>query len=93
MIDVALEGELVISTATELKEKLARALEAGSGVRISLARVSAMDITGFQLLWAAAGKARAAGIPLTFAHPAPEEIFAGLRAAGLDPAVLLEFES
>jgi anti-anti-sigma factor len=93
MVEVELEGELVISSAADLKEKLARALESGRGICVSLARVSAMDITAVQLLWAAARKSRTAGVRFTVAGPAPEKIVASLRDAGIDPAVVLGGES
>ena len=93
IIQVELEGELHISSAAELKEKLAQAIGSGRGISVSLARVSALDITAVQLLWAAARKARMAGIPFTFAPPVPDQVVAGLRDAGIPPASLLEGES
>ncbi len=90
---IELDGELNISSATGLKEKLARALESGEGIRVSLAGVSGLDITAMQLLWAARRQAELAGIPFTFAHPVPDQLAAGLRDAGIPLASLLEGES
>ena len=87
-----LDGELNISSAEELKEKLVRALESGTGIQVSLAGVSALDITAVQLLWAAKRQAGMAGIPFTFAHPLPDWIVTQLREAGISPASFSEGE-
>lgn len=87
---VDLEGELNISSAPELKEKLVQALQSGAEVCVSLAGVSALDITAVQLLWAAVRQAATAGIPFTIAGPALESIVARMKEAGIACAPFLE---
>lgn len=89
---IELDGELNISSAAELKEKLLQALESGTGISVSLAGVSAVDITAVQLLWAARRQAQMAGIAFTFAPPIPDHVVALLRDAGLSRPSLLEGE-
>lgn len=47
---LAIEGELTIYTAAELKEKIGALLSAGNAIEIDLAQVGEIDTAGLQLL-------------------------------------------
>jgi anti-anti-sigma regulatory factor len=89
-IHVDLEGEFGIALAGELKEKLSTALAFERNISVSLAGVSTLDVTAFQLLWAAAAQARTRGRAFTFTVPVPDHILVSLTAAGLPCTSLLE---
>lgn len=93
VIEVVLEGDVDIAMAAQLKKELAKTLDSGRDVRVSLAAVSRLDITGFQLLWAAARQATIMGRAFSFNEPLPAEILADLAQAGLPCRSFLEGES
>lgn len=79
---LALDGELTIYRAAELRDTLIKALAAlndGSALELDLAEVSELDIAGVQLLMAAKKSAQAAQ--------------RDLRLVGHSPAVLEVFET
>ena len=71
---IQLEGEIAIGTASELKGAFVEALSSGKDVRVDPSRVTDVDITALQLLWAAERKAAASGIRFVLAHPWPEHV-------------------
>lgn len=85
---IRLDGEIDIGCAAELKSVLEEALAVKGDVsdpaRISLAQVTAMDVTAVQLLWAAQREELLAGRKLTLEGSVPATLRATLRAAGLE---------
>jgi anti-anti-sigma factor len=71
MTRLALEGEITIYQAAELRPRLVEALAAAGALEIDLAAVTALDTAGVQLLLAARREARARTCELTFANPSP----------------------
>jgi anti-anti-sigma regulatory factor len=80
---IGLEGVVDISSATELKTLLLRALHCGKKVRVSYDGATDLDVTAVQLLWAAERKANKAGVGFSFAGPARAELSVALGEAGL----------
>lgn len=81
---ISLEGPIDISCAAELKSHLLDALKPNKATSVSLEKVTCMDVTSIQLLWAAEREARGAGIPFTLIGRLPEPICATVREAGFD---------
>lgn len=81
---IRLEGAVDIGSAAELKAALLDARKAGKGIVVTLVGVSDLDVTGFQLLWAARREAKEAGMRFELAGQLPEPIQGLLAAAGLD---------
>jgi anti-anti-sigma factor len=64
---IAIEGELTIFTAAELKQRLIAALTTGSiEVEVDLSQVSEIDSAGIQLMVAAKREASARNLALRF---------------------------
>jgi anti-anti-sigma regulatory factor len=82
-----LEGPLDISSAAALaaalQDRLSQALANPTGISVSLASVTALDVTCAQLLWAAGRDAQKAGVRFEFSGGPAPEIAARLHAAGL----------
>ncbi len=83
-IAICFEGVVDITSAAELKAALVGALKSGKPVRITLDRCSTLDVTGFQLLWAAHQEARSLGVELALVAPVPATILANLKEVGFD---------
>ena len=79
---VRLEGEVNIFSAAELKKLLSEAIGTGRDVHIDLVRVTELDVSAVQLLWAAEREARGAGVGFSLAGRVPEGISAALVDAG-----------
>lgn len=92
LIKLELEGDITIALAAQLKRELSVALEMGRDVSISLERVSMLDITAVQLLWAARRHAMTTAVAFTL-DAIPKEIIARANEAGLREAFLVEGES
>ena len=58
---VRLEGNTDIGCSTELKSVLVEAISSGKELRVDLTGATDLDITAFQLLWAAAREAEKSG--------------------------------
>ena len=82
---MSLEGEVDISGAMDLKNRLMDALAAGGEVRLDLSAATGLDITVFQLIWAAQRAAHKAGFAFSIAGPVPERIVLTMADAGLAP--------
>jgi anti-anti-sigma factor len=82
---VRLEGEVDINSAMELKERLMEALAGGGEVKLDLSAASALDITAFQLIWAAERAAKKAEVAFSVTKLVPEQIVSMLIDAGLEP--------
>jgi len=81
---VALEDGIDIGLSAELKKALVEALAAGKKVSVNLGKVTDLDVTAVQLLWAAKREARVAGVEFGLDGQEPEEIRAALLGVGLD---------
>lgn len=87
---IRLEGPIDICCAAELKTLLLQALGSGKKVRVSLEDAVDLDVTAFQLLWAAERGARESGVDFAIAGQVPEQVsqaivnggFASLPMAG-----------
>ncbi|MGB7264749.1 MAG: STAS domain-containing protein [Terracidiphilus sp.] len=88
---IGLDGAIDIASAAELKAVLVEALETGKEIRISTAETADLDITAFQLLWAAKREAAQSGVGFALAGPLPEPVRNSLAVMGLDgPGILSE---
>ena len=58
---IRLEGELTVTSAAELKDRLLDGLTSGNDLLLDLERAEEIDITLLQLLWAAGREADRAG--------------------------------
>ncbi len=63
LIVLRLEGVIDIASAAELKLLLQDALKSGKEVSVSLEAATELDVTVFQLLWAAEREARGLASP------------------------------
>jgi hypothetical protein len=86
---VRLEGEVGIADALGLKSVLLDALALRKELQIDIAGASTLDITGFQLTWAARRAAVDAGMEVGVCGPVAQEIVLTMDRAGLErfPAV------
>jgi anti-anti-sigma factor len=82
--EIRLEGVIDISCAAELKAHLLQALKSGNTVRISFEKALDLDVTAFQLLWAAERESKKSGVEFALAGFVPEQINTTLAQAGLD---------
>jgi len=81
---IALEGGIDIGLSAELKKALVEALAAGKKVSVNLGKVTDLDVTAVQLLWAAKREARVAGVDFVLDGQEPAEIRDALLGVGLD---------
>ncbi|MGD0734212.1 MAG: STAS domain-containing protein [Terracidiphilus sp.] len=79
---LSLEGTIDIACAADLKQLLIQALSGAKAVRVSLQKVSDLDVTAVQLLWAAAREARTSGLEFALAGTVPESVLKTLASAG-----------
>jgi anti-anti-sigma regulatory factor len=86
---IHLEGAIDIGAASELKAALLEARKAGKGTAVTLGALSELDVTAFQLLWAAKREAKQAGRGFELAQ-LPAYIQASLAEMGLDANQLSE---
>lgn len=86
---IHLEGAIDIGAAAELKAALIEARKTGKGTVVTLGALSELDVTAFQLLWAAKREAKQAGLRFGLA-PLPACIQASLAEMGLDANQLSE---
>ena len=81
---VRLDGAIDISSAADLKTALIGALQNGKQVCVSVEKASDLDVTAFQLLWAAKREAERLGVPFALEGSLSETIRNSLRSSGLD---------
>jgi anti-anti-sigma regulatory factor len=79
-----LEGEVGLSSASELKQLLLEALASGKDVRVDLESAAELGVTTLQLLSVAEREAKAAGLAFIGVGPLREGLSAALRDAGFD---------
>ena len=89
VVPLELKGEVSIAVAGELRQALAMAVSSGHGVSVALEGAVRLDVTAFQLLWAAARQVRAGGHSFTLANRPRAGVEDALAEAGL-PLSLLE---
>ena len=77
---IRLEGECSVACAAELKTLLLEGLAVGGELRLDLDQAGEMDLTAFQLLWAAGREADRRGTRIV-AHM-PESAASAAREAG-----------
>ncbi|MBS4096824.1 MAG: STAS domain-containing protein [Sulfuricella sp.] len=68
---IAIEGDMTIYTAPELKQELLNCLAEHRGIEVSLDGVSDMDSAGFQVLYLLKREATASGKKASFIGPSP----------------------
>ena len=85
-----LDGIVDISIAAELKNALLEAAALGKAMRVSVANVTELDVTAYQLLWAAHREAKHKGAPLTLEGQMAEPVRSALAEMGLDACALFE---
>jgi len=78
-----LEGVMDISVAAQLKAALVDALRAGKDVHVSAEGMKELDVTAFQLLWAAEREAKRSGVEFKLTGELPEHIQSFLTSDGL----------
>lgn len=83
MSALAVEGELSIYRAAELKAALLGAVAAGDALELDLSKVNEMDSAGLQLVLLAAREARAAGKRFAIAARSPQ-VEEALQLCGLE---------
>jgi anti-anti-sigma factor len=81
--EVRLSGELGIAGSTELKAILVEAISSGKKIVVDLEQAADVDVTGVQLLWAAAREAKQKNLQLTFAR-ASDALRSAARDMGFD---------
>jgi anti-anti-sigma regulatory factor len=80
---ICLDGVIDIACAGDLKAALLQAIEEGKEIRLSVSQATDMDVTAFQLLWAAKRTAKAKGVKISFADDLSPSIRASFENAGL----------
>ena len=80
---IRLDGAVDITCAAELKAALLKAIEAGKEISICAEKVTELDVTAFQLLWAAKREGKKRGIRFALEQDLPESVRASLASAGL----------
>jgi ABC-type transporter Mla MlaB component len=78
-----LDGAIDISVAAELKTALLAALAAGKAIRILPQAVSELDVTAFQLLWAAEREAKKQALKFAYTAEMPSPVAGALSELGL----------
>jgi len=81
---IRLEGIIDIGVAAELKAALLEAVATGNSIHVSIEAVSELDVTAFQLLWAASREAMRSGVDLVLAGEMPGPVRNALSEIGLD---------
>jgi anti-sigma B factor antagonist len=87
---IRLEGAIDIGNAAELKAALLQAIAAGNDLWVSVEAVSGLDVTAFQLLWAASREAKRSGVHLALADEIQEPVRKTFSEMGLDACALFE---
>lgn len=81
---VYLHASVDIADAADLKKALLDAILAHKELRLDLSKVTELDITAVQLIWAATREVRKIGMSFAIAGAVPEVINSTARDAGLD---------
>lgn len=81
---IRLEGAVDISSAGELKQLQLLALETGGEMHVAVDRLTSLDVTAIELLWAAEREASKNDIGFSFDGSPPAEVVSALGEAGLE---------
>ncbi len=84
-----LDGVVDISVAAELKVALLKAVAVKKNIRVSAEAVSELDLTAYQLLWAAARQAKNKGMSFALAGRMPLPAETALADLGLPADALI----
>ncbi|MGA3032793.1 MAG: STAS domain-containing protein [Terracidiphilus sp.] len=87
---ISLEGAIDIARAVELRTVLVAALKEGRQLRVCLDEAAELDVTAFQLLWAAGREAAQKSIDFALAGPLPEPVRNALADMGFDESAFPE---
>jgi anti-anti-sigma regulatory factor len=79
-----LHGEAGIEDAIELKEYLLHGLRSGRALRVNLEKVTRVDVTALQLLWAAKHEASLADTMFSIDGKISADVSAAFNEAGLE---------
>jgi len=85
-----LKGVVDISEAAELKAALLEVLATGETIHVSLEAVSELDVTAFQLLWAARREAKQRGLKFMPEGQMPLPVKNALSDLGLEACAFFE---
>ena len=85
---IRLEGDIDICCAVELKTLLLQALASGTKVRLSLQDTIDLDVTAFQLLWAAERETRESSVEFALTGHVPEQVFQALANGGFESLLI-----
>ena len=82
--ELRLDGPIDIGCAAELKTLLTEAVASGRGLKVWLAGITELDVTGVQLLWAAQRATRKSGVEFAWMDTAPEAMLSVLERLGIE---------
>ena len=80
---ITLEGEINISSATDLKAVLLESLNSTMNIVVSIGDGAELDVMAFKLIWAAQQAAAALGVGFALRGEMPETAAVTLKDAGL----------
>ena len=86
---VLLEGAIDISVAAELKAALLEAIAAGKAIHVSAEAVSELDVTAYQLLWAAERETWQLGVKFMLTGQMPPLVKSALSDMGFEACAFL----
>jgi anti-anti-sigma factor len=81
---IQLDGEVDIASAADLKAALIEAAKDKKEIRVSAEGASSLDVTAYQLLWAAKREAKRANAKFSLPSELPETIRRAWTEMGLD---------
>ncbi len=81
---IELAGAIDISVAAELKAALLEAVADGKDICISTESLTDLDVTAYQLLWAASRETRRSGVAFRLSRELPQQLQESFKEIGLD---------
>jgi anti-anti-sigma regulatory factor len=87
---IQLEGVVDIASASQIKSTLLEAMKTRREIRISVDKVTDLDVTAVQLLWAAKREAKRLGVSFAFEGKPSEMILEFLSSVGLDDLAIFD---
>jgi anti-anti-sigma regulatory factor len=94
-VHIILEGSLIVGSLSTIKEELTAAISHYSTIQVTVTNVTAIDLTGIQLLFAIKKSSELLHKKLSFSIELPDEINKIISLAGFHnlPAILQSAES
>jgi anti-anti-sigma factor len=83
-----LDGVIDISVAAELKAALLEAVASGKNLRVSAEAVTELDVSAYQLLWAAGRERKRSGAEVALTGEMPEPLRKSIEEMGLEACAL-----